>query len=142
LVAVQNHWKLSDIGIFAAAVADYKPLMVATSKIKKSDSDPVIQLVKNPDILAWAGANKTQNQFLIGFALETEDLIENGRIKLMKKNLDFIVLNSLADEGAGFSVDTNKITILDAYNKQTEFELSSKHAVAQNIVEYLIKSIQ
>jgi phosphopantothenoylcysteine decarboxylase/phosphopantothenate--cysteine ligase len=115
---------------------------VATSKIKKSENDPTIQLVKNPDILAWAGANKTQQQYLVGFALETEDLIENGRLKLQRKNLNFIVLNSLADEGAGFSVDTNKITILDAYNKQTDFELSSKHAVAQNIVEYLIKSIQ
>jgi len=68
--------------------------------------------------------------------------VENGRIKLKKKNLNFIVLNSLSDEGDGFSVDTNKITILDAYNKQTEFELSSKQTVAQNIVEYLIKSIQ
>ncbi|MEN9400048.1 MAG: bifunctional phosphopantothenoylcysteine decarboxylase/phosphopantothenate--cysteine ligase CoaBC [Bacteroidota bacterium] len=140
--AVQTHWESVDIGIFAAAVADYKPVNVATSKIKKSENDPTIQLVKNPDILAWAGANKTQQQYLVGFALETEDLIENGRLKLQRKNLNFIVLNSLADEGAGFSVDTNKITILDAYNKQTDFELSSKHAVAQNIVEYLIKSIQ
>jgi phosphopantothenoylcysteine decarboxylase/phosphopantothenate--cysteine ligase len=140
--AVQNHWESVDIGVFAAAVADYKPKEVATSKIKKTENDPTIELVKNPDILAWAGANKSQRQFLVGFALETENLVENGRIKLKKKNLNFIVLNSLADEGAGFSVDTNKITILDAYNKQTEFELSSKHEVARNIVEYLIKSIQ
>lgn len=140
--AVKYHWKSTDIGIFAAAVADYKPVNVATSKIKKSEKDLTIELVKNPDLLAWAGAHKLDHQFLIGFALETEKLVENGRIKLNKKNLNFIVLNSLADEGAGFSVDTNKITILDAYNKQTEFELSSKHAVAQNIVEYLIKSIQ
>jgi phosphopantothenoylcysteine decarboxylase/phosphopantothenate--cysteine ligase len=140
--AVENHWESVDIGVFAAAIADYKPKEVATSKIKKTENDPTIELVKNPDILAWAGANKSQRQFLVGFALETENLVENGRIKLKKKNLNFIVLNSLADEGAGFSVDTNKITILDAYNKQTEFELSSKHEVARNIVEYLIKSIQ
>jgi len=140
--AVENHWESVDIGVFAAAIADYKPKEVATSKIKKTENDPTIELVKNPDILAWAGANKSQRQFLVGFALETENLVENGRIKLKKKNLNFIVLNSLADEGAGFSVDTNKITILDAYNKQTEFELSSKQTVAQNIVEYLIKSIQ
>ena len=140
--AVKIHWESADIGIFAAAVADYKPVKTATSKIKKTENDPTIELVKNPDILAWAGANKTQYQFLVGFALETENLLENGRIKLQKKNLNFIVLNTLADEGAGFSVDTNKITILDAYNKQTEFELSSKHTVAHNIVEYLIKSIQ
>lgn len=140
--AVQAHWDRTNIGVFAAAVADYKPVQAASSKIKKSDEDPIIELVKNPDILAWAGAHKIEGQFLVGFALETEDLIENGRVKLVKKNLDFIVLNSLADEGAGFSVDTNKITILDAYNKQTDFELSSKRAVAQNIVEYVIKSIQ
>ncbi len=140
--AVKAHWESSDTGVFAAAVADYKPISVASSKMKKSDIDPTIALVKNPDLLAWAGAHKSKNQYLVGFALETEDLLQNGMLKLKKKNLDFIVLNSLADEGAGFSVDTNKITILDERNKQTEFELSSKQKVAENIVEYLINSIQ
>ena len=140
--AVKSHWESCFSGVFAAAVADYKPKVVATSKMKKSDVDPIIELIKNPDILAWAGQNKKSNQVVVGFALETEDLLANGQLKLQKKNADFMVLNTLADEGAGFSVDTNKITILDAHNKQTEFELSSKREAAQNIVEYLIKSIQ
>ena len=140
--AVKSHWESCSIGVFAAAVADYTPKVVATSKMKKSDTDPTIELMKNPDILAWAGANKSKDQYLVGFALETENLVQNGLVKLKKKNLNFIVLNTLADEGAGFSVDTNKITILDECNKQTEFELSSKREAAENIVEYLIKSIQ
>jgi phosphopantothenoylcysteine decarboxylase/phosphopantothenate--cysteine ligase len=140
--AVKSHWESCSSGVFAAAVADYKPKVVASSKMKKSDVDPTIELIKNPDILAWAGQNKKSDQLVVGFALETEDLLANGRLKLKKKNADFMVLNSLADDGAGFSVDTNKITILDAHNKQTEFELSSKREAAQNIVEYLIKSIQ
>ncbi len=142
LEAVTSNWESCSIGVFAAAVADYSPKVVATSKIKKSDMDPTIELVKNPDILAWAGAHKSKDQYLVGFALETENLVQNGLLKLKKKNLNFIVLNSLADEGAGFSVDTNKITILDECNKQTEFELSSKLKAAENIVEYLINSIQ
>ncbi|MFN5634865.1 MAG: bifunctional phosphopantothenoylcysteine decarboxylase/phosphopantothenate--cysteine ligase CoaBC [Flavobacteriia bacterium] len=140
--AVKSHWESCSSGVFAAAVADYKPKVVASSKMKKSDVDPTIELIKNPDILAWAGQNKKSDQLVVGFALETEELLANGRLKLKKKNADFMVLNSLADDGAGFSVDTNKITILDAHNKQTEFELSSKREAAQNIVEYLIKSIQ
>jgi phosphopantothenoylcysteine decarboxylase/phosphopantothenate--cysteine ligase len=140
--AVKSNWESCSIGVFSAAVADYKPKVVATSKMKKSDTDPTIELVKNPDILAWAGANKSKDQYLAGFALETENLVQNGLIKLKKKNLNFIVLNTLTDEGAGFSVDTNKITILDECNKQTEFELSSKQKAAENIVEYLINSIQ
>ena len=140
--AVKSYWESCSIGVFSAAVADYKPKVVATSKMKKSDTDPTIELVKNPDILAWAGANKSKDQYLAGFALETENLVQNGLIKLKKKNLNFIVLNTLTDEGAGFSVDTNKITILDECNKQTEFELSSKQKAAENIVEYLINSIQ
>ncbi len=139
--AVKSNWESCTIGVFSAAVADYKPKAVAPSKMKKSDTDPTIELVKNPDILAWAGANKSKKQYLVGFALETEDLLQNGMNKLKKKNLNFIVLNTLADEGAGFSVDTNKITILDECNKQTEFELSSKQKAAENIVEYLINSI-
>jgi phosphopantothenoylcysteine decarboxylase/phosphopantothenate--cysteine ligase len=140
--AVKSHWESCSSGVFAAAVADYKPKVVASSKMKKSDVDPTIELIKNPDILAWAGQNKKSDQLVVGFALETEELLANGRLKLKKKNAHFMVLNSLADDGAGFSVDTNKITILDAHNKQTEFELSSKREAAQNIVEYLIKSIQ
>jgi len=130
-------WSKMSAGVFAAAVADYKTVDVAKEKIKKSDSNISIELTKNPDILAWAGSEKKPNQFLLGFALETENLIENGTKKLLKKNLDAIVLNSLKDKGAGFGVDTNKITILDKDNKLTEFELKSKKELSIDIVEYL-----
>jgi phosphopantothenoylcysteine decarboxylase/phosphopantothenate--cysteine ligase len=138
LESVQLHWKEMNIGIFAAAVADYRPKKMAIQKIKKSDDDMSIELVKNPDILAWAGSVKTQGQTLVGFALETNDLFENAKSKLERKNLDIIVMNSLEDKGAGFAGDTNKISILDKHNNFTSFELKSKSEVANDIVEYLI----
>src|SRR5690606_23847158 len=102
-----------DFGIFAAAVADYRPQEVATEKIKKNTEEFEIKLVKNPDILKWAGEHKAEKQILVGFALETTDQEANAKKKLEVKNLDFIVLNSPNDEQAGFGFDTNKITILD-----------------------------
>jgi len=98
-----------------------------------------LMLTKNKDILAWAGANKKQHQILVGFALETSNLFENGKGKLDKKNLDFIVLNTLEDEGAGFGGNSNKISILDIHNNLTKFELKSKPEVASDIVDYFIK---
>lgn len=139
LTAVQYHWSAADLGIFAAAVADYRPVNKAEQKIKKDADQLRIDLVKNPDILAWAGENKTDDQLLVGFALETENLVENGRKKLEKKNLNCIVLNTLQDSGAGFGVDTNKISILDNHNNLQEFELKSKTEVAADIAEYLKK---
>ncbi|NVK64348.1 MAG: bifunctional phosphopantothenoylcysteine decarboxylase/phosphopantothenate--cysteine ligase CoaBC [Flavobacteriales bacterium] len=136
LEAVQSEWDSCDIGIFSAAVADYRPAEVAEQKIKKSDDEMVLRLVKNPDILKWAGDNKTK-QVLVGFALETNNLQENAQKKLEKKNLNFIVMNSLADQGAGFGHDTNKISILDDHNNLRSFELKSKKEVANDIVEYL-----
>lgn len=136
--AVENHWKSMDGGIFSAAVADYKPKSIANQKIKKTDADLSIELVKNKDILAWAGENKTDKQILVGFALETNDLLENGKSKLARKNLDFIVLNTLEDQGAGFGVDTNKISILDIHNNLLSFELKHKPEVAADIVDYFI----
>jgi phosphopantothenoylcysteine decarboxylase/phosphopantothenate--cysteine ligase len=138
--AVQQQWKNMDCGVFAAAVADYKPENKSNQKIKKDEQELVIRLVKNPDILAWAGKNKT-NQFLVGFALETNDEIANAKAKLEKKNLDAIVLNSLRDKGSGFGFDTNQITIIDKKNKIINFELLKKSEVAQNIVEYVIENI-
>lgn len=138
LEAVKSRWDTTDIGIFSAAVADYKPVHRADQKIKKSEEVLTLELTKNPDILAWAGEQKTDKQTLIGFALETNDLVKNGRNKLEKKNLNFIVLNTLEDPGAGFAGDTNKICILDDHNKLTDFELKSKPLVAKDIVEYLI----
>jgi phosphopantothenoylcysteine decarboxylase / phosphopantothenate---cysteine ligase len=137
LEAVQQEWKSMDIGVFSAAVADYRPKEVAKQKIKKKADDMQIDLVKNPDILLWAGENKGADQILVGFALETENEEVNAQGKLEKKNLDIIVLNSLNDSGAGFAHDTNKITIFDKDNKSKDFELTSKNEVAQNILEYI-----
>ncbi len=132
------NWKHADIGIFSAAVADYRPKNEVTEKIKKSDENLVIELVKNPDILAWAGQNKLPEQILVGFALETNNLLENSVKKLENKNLNLIVMNSLQDKGAGFSGDTNKISILDDRNKLINFELKSKPEVASDILVTII----
>lgn len=134
---VQKLWPMSDFGIFSAAVADYKPKEQEIKKIKKNKEELSIDLVRNPDILKWAGDHKSNQQTLVGFALETNDLLENGRKKLISKNLDFIVLNTLKDKGAGFGVDTNKISILDSHNNLEEFELKPKAEVAKDIVSYL-----
>lgn len=133
---VRDQWGQAHIGVFAAAVADYRPKDVADQKIKKNDAEMTIELVKNPDILAWAGANK-ENQFLVGFALETNDAIKNATDKLNRKHLDAIVINTLEDKGAGFGGDTNLISILDKSNNLTRFELKSKTDVARDIVDYI-----
>ncbi len=137
LHAVQEVWTKCDAGIFSAAVADYRPLNVSEQKIKKSGETLTIELVKNPDILGWAGSVKSEKQCLIGFALETADGRKYAEDKLARKNLDFIVLNSLEDHGAGFGFDTNKISILDNHNNFTSFELMSKGNVAKDIVKYM-----
>lgn len=142
LSTVQQYWSSCDLGIFAAAVADYRPKDVAGEKIKKSDEELTIHLVKNPDILYWSGQHKNDNQVLVGFALETQNLVENATKKLEKKNLDFIVMNSPRDEGAAFGVDTNKISILDKHNKITGFELKSKKKVAEDILDHIIEKIK
>ena len=126
-----------DVAIAAAAVADYKPKIVSAQKIKKAADEFTIELEKTKDILASLGANK-KNQFLIGFALETENEIENAKIKIQKKNLDLIVLNSLQDEGAGFGIDTNKVTFIDKEFHVEEMELKSKKAVADDILNKVI----
>lgn len=138
--AVQKHWKTSDIGVFAAAVADYRPEKVQNEKIKKTESKLQIDLVKNPDLLSWAGENKSEKQVLIGFALETESEIENATAKLKRKNLDMIVLNSLRNIGAGFAHPTNQVTFISKDNKITNFELLLKSKVAENLVDYVIEN--
>lgn len=125
----------TDIGILAAAVADYRPREAAEHKIKKTGETLRLELVKNPDIAASLGSKKLSGQLLVGFALETEDELANAQSKLEKKNFDLIVLNSLRDEGAGFNYDTNKITILGKNNKIRKFELKSKTAVAGDILD-------
>ena len=135
--AVKSEWHDSTIGIFSAAVADYRPKNRGTEKIKKKSDELTIELIKNPDILKWAGVNKGKNQTLIGFALETQNMKENASVKLNAKNLNMIVMNSLKDKGAGFGHETNKISILDNRNNYKAFKLKSKRAVAKDILNYL-----
>lgn len=130
----------SDIAIMCAAVADYAPENTATEKIKREkDEIPVIKLVKNPDIAASLGQIKTEGQKLIGFALETNNEVTNAQDKLMRKNLDAIVLNSLQDKGAGFGTDTNKISIFFANGNRQDFPLKSKTEVAKDIIDAILK---
>ena len=126
-----------DIAILSAAVADYRPKVAVNEKIKRTDTDDLtITLVPNPDIAAALGNQKKSSQKIIGFALETNDEEENARKKMAKKNLDFIVLNSLNDAGAGFGYDTNKITILSAEGKKQSFALKTKKEVAKDIIDF------
>lgn len=134
---LRSRWVEANVGVFSAAVADYRPEQMETSKIKKKDDKITINLVKNPDILAWAGKNKTKDQFLVGFALETNNAIEYGKNKLKLKNLNAIVINSLADPGAGFAADTNKISILSEDEQLLDFDLKSKADVAVDIVNFI-----
>lgn len=133
-LAALEHFPNAQVGIMAAAVADYRPTEVAKSKIKKKEDSMQMALSKNPDIAATLGQQKRADQLLVGFALETENAEVNALEKLQKKNLDFIVLNSLQDAGAGFNYDTNKISILHKDNKIRKFELKSKAEVAIDIV--------
>jgi phosphopantothenoylcysteine decarboxylase/phosphopantothenate--cysteine ligase len=135
--ACHQFYKEVDVAICAAAVADYKPKYTANQKIKKSDNSFTIELEKTKDILASLGEIK-QNQFLIGFALETENEIENAKLKIQKKNLDLIVLNSLQDQGAGFATATNKVTIIDSQFVVEPMPLKSKEAVADDIINKVI----
>lgn len=131
----------SRIIMMTAAVADYTPAEVSSSKIKKKDDELSLRLEKTTDILAELGKRKHKGQILAGFALETDNEEINAKEKLVRKNLDFIVLNSLRDEGAGFGTDTNKITIIDNNNKRTEFPLKSKQEAARDIVQKISEII-
>lgn len=137
--ACRNVYQDIDIAIMAAAVADYMPDQMAESKIKKGDKIPEITLKPTPDILSELGKTKRNHQTLIGFALETDNEIENAKKKLKNKNLDFIVLNSLKDKGAGFGTETNKITIIEKSGDQTDFGLKHKDQVARDIIQKAIE---
>ena len=136
--ACHQYYTDVDVAIAAAAVADYKPKNVANQKIKKNDATFTIELEKTKDILASLGAIK-KNQFLIGFALETENEIEHAKLKIQKKNLDLIVLNSLNDKGAGFGKPTNKVTFIDENFQIEPMDLKSKEAVALDIINKIIQ---
>ena len=137
---VFQHFDNTDIAIMSAAVADYAPKEIAQEKIKKNDEEMTITLVKNPDILKTMGEKK-KNQFLVGFALETQNEEENAKGKLVRKNLDMIVLNSLKDSGAGFKNDTNKIKIITP-SEQKDFTLKSKEDVAKDILDFVEEQLQ
>ena len=130
-----------DIAILSAAVADYKPKNSVSQKIKKTDTTLELSLSPTKDILASLGAIKKQ-QYLVGFALETNNEIENAKGKLKRKNLDAIILNSLKDKGAGFANDTNKITIIDKELNEKAFKLKSKVAVAKDIMNEIVNRIK
>lgn len=137
---VHNYYSQMDIAISAAAVADYRPKSISEQKIKKQGDGLQIDLVRTKDILLSMGEQK-RNQFLVGFALETENEVENAKSKLQRKNLDAIVLNSLQDKGAGFGGSTNKITFIDKNSSVKAFELKTKAEVASDIWSEIITRI-
>ncbi|TYP72271.1 bifunctional phosphopantothenoylcysteine decarboxylase/phosphopantothenate--cysteine ligase CoaBC [Aquimarina intermedia] len=134
---VKTHYPSCDVVISAAAVADYRPKQVSDQKLKKKDGDLSIALERTTDILRWLGDHKDK-QYLVGFALETENELANAQGKLKRKNLDLIVLNSLNDAGAGFKNETNKITLIDHKQNIQTFELKSKTEVAKDIFEKIM----
>lgn len=129
------------IVIFSAAVADYKPKTIADKKLKKNDAEMLVELERTQDIAGFLGGKKTSEQIHVGFALETNDELQNAKSKLERKNFDMIVLNSLQDKGAGFRYDTNKITILDRRGNENIFDLKSKEMVAEDIKNAVLEYI-
>lgn len=142
LEACLKYYKGVKACVMSAAVADFTPVNVSTQKIKKQDNNLNIELKKTTDILKTLGEQKRKGQILVGFALETNDEQKNAIDKLQRKNLDFIVLNSLNDEGAGFKTDTNKITIIDNRLQKTTFELKDKNEVAKDICNKVAELIK
>ena len=139
LTACMHDFEKMDIIVMSAAVADFRPGEESTEKIKKKNNPLNVSLVPTTDILKSMGEKKRTNQLLVGFALETNSEIENALSKLKRKNLDFIVLNSLRDAGAGFSHNTNKISIIFSENNVKEFDLKNKDDVAKDIVNELVQ---
>lgn len=131
----------TDIAIMSAAVADFRPKAIASEKIKKGKDDSMqIELIKNPDILAYLGKIKKDTQIVVGFALETNNELENAKLKLHQKNADYIVLNSLNDKGAGFGSDTNQVYVLSKDKNTVNLPLQSKSDIAQQIVAHILTS--
>lgn len=131
-----------DIAILAAAVADFTPETVAVEKLKKSKAEYILKLQPTTDIAEALGAKKKSSQILAGFALETDNELNNAKDKLRRKNFDFIVLNSLREEGAGFGHNTNRITIIDRNNIIDKFELKSKEEAAKDILDKIVSLIR
>lgn len=136
--AVEAVYPQVDAAILAAAVADYRPAQVAAEKLKRGAERMVVELVENPDISAGLGRSKGAHQLLIGFAMETEDGLARAREKLRRKNCDLVVLNDLREEGAGFAVDTNVVTLIDAAGREERLPKMSKTQVADRILDWLL----
>lgn len=139
--AVQQHYVDADAVIKAAAVADYRPKTVAAQKIKKNDGDFVLEMERNPDILAWLGAHKT-GQILVGFAAETNDVQQNALGKLQRKHLDFIAANDVTDPDSGFGKDTNRLTLYGADGSVTALPVLSKEAAADRLLDQVLQLYQ
>jgi phosphopantothenoylcysteine decarboxylase/phosphopantothenate--cysteine ligase len=137
--ACKSIFPASDIAVLAAAVADFKPTVVSGQKIKKTEKNLVLELEKTRDIAAELGKLKRNGQFIVGFALETENEVAHAETKLAAKNFDLVVLNSLNDDGAGFGHDTNQISIIDRKNGVKKFNLKTKKEVAGDIVNAIIE---
>jgi phosphopantothenoylcysteine decarboxylase/phosphopantothenate--cysteine ligase len=142
LAACEQHYPAVNVCVMSAAVADYTPANVAQQKIKKTENSFSIEVTKTVDILSKLGEEKKAGQVLVGFALETNNEVANAIDKLKRKNLDFIVLNSLNDAGAGFQGDTNKITIIDREFKSVAFDLKSKSEVAKDICQKIVELLK
>lgn len=138
---VAQYFEENDVIVFAAAVADYTPIEVAQTKIKKKENNFILELKKTKDIAKEMGLRKKDGQFSVGFALETDNEQLNALDKLKKKNFDMIVLNSMQDKGAGFQHDTNKISILDAKHGFISFDLKTKEEVAFDIINHIEKIV-
>ena len=136
--AVTSRSQDQDIIIKAAAVADYRPAQIADEKLKKSGSDMILTFTRTDDILAFLGNHKQNGQFLCGFAMETEHLIEHAKAKLEKKNLDMIVANNLKEAGAGFGTDTNIITLITK-DKTKELQLLTKDEAAKELIDEILR---
>ena len=137
LLACRQFAPEAKLVIMSAAVADYRPSNISDTKIKKGNKPPEIALEPTIDILSELGKSKKEGQTIVGFALETNDELDNAKGKLKNKNLDYIILNSLNDKGAGFGPSTNKISIIDRSGIVTAYDTKSKTEVAKDIVEYL-----
>lgn len=137
----EKEFQNNDIIIKAAAVADYRPKNVADEKIKKKDGDLSIELERNPDIIKFMGENRKDGQFICGFSMETENMIENSKAKLVKKNIDMIVANNLKQAGAGFGTDTNIVTIITA-DEQKQLEQMTKEQVANKLLDEILERMK
>ena len=135
---MKEHFLENDIIIKAAAVADYKPKTVADDKMKKKDGEMAIELDRTQDILKYMGEHRKEGQFLCGFSMETQNMLENSRIKLEKKNIDMIVANNLKVAGSGFGTDTNVVTMISK-EEEVQLELLTKEMVAHNIIDEILK---